>query len=101
MCEASAIYDDEGTRRSKVRPALVDAIQLGIAQLVNSDKTLPDGIIPWTLFTTTEWANDVIAILLEGENCEVREGGCDPFTQVSFSTLRFWVQPEVSPAGVY
>ncbi|KAJ7257355.1 hypothetical protein C8J57DRAFT_1436958 [Mycena rebaudengoi] len=92
MCKASAIYDDENTRRSKIRPALKNAISYGITQLISEDRTTPDGVVMWTMSGTDGSLNEAVALLIEEEKRELGEGGCDASIQASFSMLRYWAQ---------
>ncbi|KAJ6463197.1 hypothetical protein C8R47DRAFT_1180344 [Mycena vitilis] len=92
MRKASAIYDDESIRRSKIRPALKNAISYGITQLISDDRTTPDGVIMWTMSGTDGSLNEAVALLIEEEKRELGEGGCDASTQASFSMLRYWAQ---------
>ncbi|KAJ6468738.1 hypothetical protein C8R45DRAFT_1017459 [Mycena sanguinolenta] len=92
MRRASAIYDDENTRRSKIRPALKNAISYGITQLISDDRTTPDGVVMWTMSGTDGSLNEAVALLIEEEKRELGEGGCDASTQASFSMLKYWAQ---------
>ncbi|CAK5281684.1 unnamed protein product [Mycena citricolor] len=96
MRKASAIYDDEYTRRSKIRPALKNVIACGTTQLVSDDRTTPDGGVMWTMCGTDGSLGDTVALLIEEENSELGEGGCDASIQASFSMLRYWAQRNAS-----
>jgi hypothetical protein len=95
MCKASAIYEDENTRKIRIRPALKNAISYGITQMISDDRTTPDGVIVWTMSGTDGSLNEVVALLIEEEKRELGEGGCDASTQASFSMLKYWVQSNV------
>ncbi|KAJ7662473.1 hypothetical protein B0H17DRAFT_1211873 [Mycena rosella] len=71
---ALAIYEDENTRRKRVRPALKNAISYGITQMVSDDRTTPDGVIMWTMSGTDGSLNETVALLIE-EKRELGEGG--------------------------
>ncbi|KAJ7452021.1 hypothetical protein FB451DRAFT_1374222 [Mycena latifolia] len=92
MCKASAIYDDENIRRSKIRPARKNAISYGITQLISDDRTTPDGVVMWTMSGTDGSLNEAVALLIEEEKRKLGEGGCDASIQASFSMLRYWAQ---------
>lgn len=92
ISKASAIYDDESTRRSKIRPTLKNAISYGITQLISDDHTTPDGVVMWTMSGIDGSLNEAVALLIEEEKRELGEGGCDASIQASFSKLRYWAQ---------
>ncbi|KAJ7120950.1 hypothetical protein C8R44DRAFT_787049 [Mycena epipterygia] len=92
MSKASAIYEDENTRRSAIRPALKNAMSYGITTLVSDDRTTPDGVIMWTMSGMDGSLNETVPLLIEEEKRELGEGGCDASIQASFSMLRYWVQ---------
>ncbi|KAF7336569.1 hypothetical protein MSAN_02289100 [Mycena sanguinolenta] len=92
MHKASGIYQDEDARKSKIRPALKKALSLDITNLVNDDRTSPDGGIMWTISKPEAALDHTVALAIKEEKRELGEGGCDPSTQASFSVQRYWVQ---------
>ncbi|KAJ7938610.1 hypothetical protein B0H13DRAFT_1587535, partial [Mycena leptocephala] len=94
MRKASTIYEDESIRRTKIRPALKNALSYGITQLISDDGTTPD-VITWTMSRTDGSLNEAVALLIEEEKRELGEGGCDASIQASFSMLRYWAQSNV------
>ncbi|KAJ6567373.1 hypothetical protein DFH09DRAFT_1156775 [Mycena vulgaris] len=92
MRKASAIYDDENTRRIKIRPALKNALSYGSIQLISDNRTTPDGVVVWTMSGTDGSLNEAVPLLIDEEHRELGEGGCDISTQASFSMLRSWAQ---------
>ncbi|KAJ7572474.1 hypothetical protein C8J56DRAFT_975816 [Mycena floridula] len=91
MRKASAVYDNEATRRNSIRPSLKNAISYGITQLV--DQTTPDGLVMWTMSDNDGSLNEPVALLIEdSEKRELGQDGCDASIQASFSMLRHWVQ---------
>ncbi|KAJ7096756.1 hypothetical protein B0H15DRAFT_56971 [Mycena belliarum] len=93
MRKASAIYEEESVRRSKVRPALKNALSYGITQLVD-DRTTPDGAVVWTMSGTDGSLDETVALLIEEEQLELGEDGYDASIQASFSMLRYWAQSD-------
>ncbi|KAJ6494397.1 hypothetical protein C8R45DRAFT_824657 [Mycena sanguinolenta] len=92
MCKASAIYDNENTRRNKILPVLKNAISYGITQLISDDRTTPDGGVIWTMSGKDAPPNEAVALLIEEEKRELGEDGCDASIRASFSMLRYWAQ---------
>jgi hypothetical protein len=92
MSKASAIYVDENTRKIRVRPALKNAISYGITLMISDDSTTP---VMCTMSGTDGSLNEAVALLIEDQERELGEGGCDASTQASFSVLRYWVQINV------
>jgi hypothetical protein len=86
---------DENARKIRVRPALKNAISYGITLMISDDSTTPDGVVMCTMSGTDGSLNEAVALLIEDEERELGEGGCDASTQASFSVLRYWVQINV------
>ncbi|KAF7368144.1 Proteinkinasesubdomain-containingproteinPKL ccin9 [Mycena sanguinolenta] len=80
MHKASGIYEDEETRKGKIRPALKKALSFDITNLVNDDRTYPDSGVMWTISETEGPLNHTVALAIEDEKRELGGG-------------RYWVQP--------
>ncbi|KAG5635474.1 hypothetical protein H0H81_011102 [Sphagnurus paluster] len=88
MGEASGIYKNEDTRRSAIRPKLLDVLSVGMEKIVNLDSTSADGMV----VTHVLMMGEVAAIGIEEDKNEFGDGGSDPSTQTGLSYGRFWAQ---------
>ncbi|KDQ29603.1 hypothetical protein PLEOSDRAFT_1112361 [Pleurotus ostreatus PC15] len=88
---ASAIYNAEETRRTKLQGPLNDVMDCALARVTNSDGTAPDATGLHVLLKTTSQA---AAICIEEYQNEYGEGSTDVTTQASFSMQRMWSLPE-------
>ncbi|KAJ8699497.1 hypothetical protein PTI98_002607 [Pleurotus ostreatus] len=88
---ASAIYNAEETRRTKLQGPLNDVMDCALARVTNSDGTAPDATGLHVLLKTTSQA---AAICIEEYKNEYGEGSTDVTTQASFSMQRMWSLPE-------
>jgi hypothetical protein len=92
MKAASAIYDNEATRRQFLQPLLSEILAITFSVEANADRTSPDGM--FLVNPARDLSKSALVLLKEDKN-EVGDGGCDPSTQAGLSMVRFWVQPEV------
>jgi hypothetical protein len=97
MKAASAIYDDEATRRQYLQPRLCELLAITLSSVANADKTSPDGMF---LVNPTSDLRKSALVLLEEDKNELGDGGCDPSTQAGLSAVRFWVQHKVDKIPV-
>ena len=91
MGKASGIYKNEDTRRSAIRPELLDVISVGMEKIINLDSTSADGMV----VTQALMIGEVAAIGIEEDKNEFGDGGSDPSTQAGLSYGRFWAQTNV------
>ncbi|KAF7374001.1 Proteinkinasesubdomain-containingproteinPKL ccin9 [Mycena sanguinolenta] len=78
--------------KARFAPLSKKALSLDITNLVNDDRTSPDGGIMWTISKPEAALDHTVALAIKEEKRELGEGGCDPSTQASFSVQRYWVQ---------
>ena len=88
MMASSAVYKDEGKRRSKLSPLLSKVLGVRIRTIVHDDKTTPDGVVE-------DGDDDLCLLLVEEDKNEFGDGGSDPSTQSGFSAGRSWAQSKV------
>jgi hypothetical protein len=93
MRAASAIYENEATRRQALEPHLRNILAITFTTIANADRTSPDG--GFLISPAGEILESALALLKEDKN-EFGDGGCDPSTQAGLSAVRFWVQSEVA-----
>ena len=91
MCEASGIYTNEDTRRSAIRPKLLNVLSVGMENVVNLDSTSADGMV----VTHALMMGEVAAVGIEEDKNEFGDGGSDPSIQAGLSYGRFWAQSSV------
>ena len=88
MGKASGIYKNEDTRRSAIRPELLDVISVGMEKIINLDSTSADG----TVVSQALVVGVVAAIVIEEDKNEFGDGGSNPSTQAGLFYGRFWAQ---------
>jgi len=86
MASASGIYE-EPIRQSAILPHLSAALSIGMTQVVNLDRTCPDGAVIATLTDIPETAT----LLVDEQKRDLGEGA-DPSIQAGLSMIRFWAQ---------
>ncbi|KAK7023037.1 hypothetical protein R3P38DRAFT_3270575 [Favolaschia claudopus] len=89
MRKASAVYDNEYTRRDGVRDSLKKAVYHELVAGVVDDYILPDDAVGWTVLSAD---GSRVPLLMEQEEGELGSNGCDPSTQASFTMLKYWAQ---------
>jgi hypothetical protein len=89
MGKACGIYTNEGTRRSAIRPKLLNVISVGMEKIVNLDSTSADGMV---VTQASVMLGEVAAIAIEEDKNEFGDRGSDPSTQAGLSYGRFWAQ---------